>query len=532
MSGSEGAPATAMPPTPPTPSYVEPVPWRRLDARMLLVHPVRELARFLPALVGVFVLGTANDHSSWEVIGVALPIALGVLRFLTTTYRITPLQVELRRGLLGRSVLTARLDRVRAVELTASPIHRVLGLAKVEIGTGSTARQDDEKFVLDALAREPARELRAALLHRTGRAAPAGEAGAADDVDAEGPGDGAGTGVGVGTSPAVGEDVVLLAVDPRWVRYAPLTSSGNVIAAGLLATLGQFSDRIGRLLFQDTSVASQVRQVPVAVLVVLAVASFLVLGAIFAVGGYLVTNWRFTLSLDAQGRSFHVRRGLLTSTETSLERRRVRGLEVSEHLALRVVGGARLSAIVTGISAKEAGRTQLVPPAPREVVDRTGAVVIGRTEPLHLPLTGHGSAARRRRYTRAVLGASVLPLLVALLCLTTPLPRWTLLPALLPVLVALPLAADRYRRLGHALDEQYLVVRSGSLRGRRDLLQRDGIIGWNVRQSFFQRRAGLATLVATTAAGKQAYAAYDVPVAEAVALADAAVPGLVSPFLV
>jgi putative membrane protein len=63
------------------------------------------------------------------------------------------------------------------------------------------------------------------------------------------------------------------------------------------------------------------------------------------------------------------------------------------------------------------------------------------------------------------------------------------------------------------------------------VLQRTGIIGWNVQQSWFQRRAGLVTLVATTAAGQQAYAAFDLPEAEAIALADAAVPGLVRPFL-
>jgi putative membrane protein len=63
------------------------------------------------------------------------------------------------------------------------------------------------------------------------------------------------------------------------------------------------------------------------------------------------------------------------------------------------------------------------------------------------------------------------------------------------------------------------------------VLQRSGIIGWNVQQSWFQRRAGLATLVATTAAGHQAYAAIDIPESQAIALAEAAVPGLVTPFL-
>ena len=93
------------------------------------------------------------------------------------------------------------------------------------------------------------------------------------------------------------------------------------------------------------------------------------------------------------------------------------------------------------------------------------------------------------------------------------------------------LAIDRYRRLGHGLTDQHLVVRSGSLRGRRDIVQRTGIIGWNLQQSWFQRRAGLVTLVATTAAGGQAYAAIDIPEHLAIELAHETVPGLVEPFL-
>ena len=137
----------------------------------------------------------------------------------------------------------------------------------------------------------------------------------------------------------------------------------------------------------------------------------------------------------------------------------------------------------------------------------------------------------RRRYTRALLGAIALPVAAVVLVVTTPVDWWVVLPTLLAVPVALLLAADRYRRLGHALSEGYLVVRSGSLRGRRDVLQRSGIIGWNVQQSWFQRRAGLVTLVATTAAGHQAYAAIDIPEDLAIELADTAVPGLVTPFL-
>ncbi|MCW2807083.1 MAG: rane-flanked domain [Marmoricola sp.] len=514
-------PLDALPP--PGAPAVEPFPWRRLDPRMLLVHPVLELVRFLPVLVGVFVLGSSNnDGGMWQLFSVAVPVAVGIVRFLTTRFRITPRQVELQRGLLSKKVLTARLDRVRAVEVTSSPIHRILGLAKVEIGTASGAKQVDDKFVLDGLPLQQARQMRIALLHRTQAGTPPGATAPGQVPPATVDG-------------SAYDDVTLLGFDRRWVRYAPLTSSGNVIAAGVVAILGQFSETIGNRLIHQFGGLGWVTGRPIATLVPVAVLGglllFLLLGAVFSVLGYLITNWGFTLSRDARGRTFHIRRGLLTTTETSLERERVRGLEVIEPLGLRLVGAARLAAIVTGVSQQESGSSLLVPPAPREVIDAAGAAVLDTFEPLRVELGQHGPAARRRRYTRALLGAAVLPAGALVLALGTSFPWWVAPATLVLLPVAALLAADRYRRLGHALDEGYLVVRSGSLRGRRDVLQRSGIIGWNVHQSWFQRRSGLVTLVATTAAGKQAYAAIDIPEDRAIALADAAVPGLVTPFL-
>ena len=63
------------------------------------------------------------------------------------------------------------------------------------------------------------------------------------------------------------------------------------------------------------------------------------------------------------------------------------------------------------------------------------------------------------------------------------------------------------------------------------MLATDGVIGWNFRATWFQRRAGLTTLVATTAGGSQAVTVLDVPEAAGVDLARPGRPGLVEQFL-
>ncbi len=481
--------------------------WQRLDPRMLLVYPVKELIRFLPVLLGLFVAGTASGGSDvqWQVIGIGVPVGLGVLRYLTTSFRITGGRVELRRGLLNKHVLSTSLDRVRTVDVTASPIHRVLGLTTVRIGTGTASTKEEDRIDLDGLPAARARLLRTDLLH----AAPAG------DDDAGGP---------------VPAERVVLRFDPRWLRLAPLTSAGLVMTAGVIGVGSQVLDSVGWIdrldpgpLVDGAAGVSWWLAVPLLLVGAVALVSAL------AVAGYLVTNWGFTLT-HAAG-AWHVRRGLLTTRETSLDDGRVRGVTLAEPIGLRLAGGGRLSAIVTGLGHKQEGSSLLVPPAPRGVVAGVAREVLGATGPLDVGLVGHGPRARTRRYSRAVVPAVAVSAALLLAVLLGDGPRWLLALAVAAPLVGLALARDRWLALGHALDEGYVVARSGSLARRRDVLAVDAVIGWNFRSTFFQRRGGLTTLVATTAGGRQAVPVLDVPEDAAVALAAQALPDVVEQFL-
>lgn len=472
--------------------------WQRLDRRMLLVHPIREVVRFLPALVVLFLAGTASGRDSWQYLGVLVPVVLGVLRYLTTSFRIAQDRVELRRGLLSRHVLSTPVDRVRTVDLTSPLTHRLLGLTTVRIGTGTG--DDEGALDLDGLPLERARELRAELL----REAPvADEAMAIPVVDT-------------------------LRLDPRWARFAPLTSTGLVLGAGVLGVAVQGLNTVGGAGVLDVdSVLDAARTTVWLALPALALAVLVTTSAL-AVGSYLVTNWGLTLRHTQ--RSWHLSRGLFTTRETTLDDERVAGVSLAEPLGLRLAGGGSLSAIVTGVDRGERGSSLLVPPAPYAVVTGVAARVLGTDDPLAGPLVPHGPTATRRRWTRA-LGPVLLVALAALGAAAAGAPWWLPVPALLALPVAGALAADRARALGHALSGPHLVARSGSLARRREVLGTAHVIGWTLRASWFQRRAGLTTLVATTAGGRQAVTLPDVPLDVAVRLADQALPGLVAQFV-
>nr|WP_246416507.1 PH domain-containing protein [Nocardioides luti] len=483
---------------------------------MLLVHPVRELIRFLPVLVGVFVAGTASGGGSdwWHLAGVGVPVGLGLLRYLTTSFRIAGGRVELRRGLLNRHVLSTPLDRVRTVDLTSSPIHRLLGLTTVRVGTGTSSTDGDDRLDLDGLPLDRARSLREGLL---GAATPAPTGGATPDT---------GT---AGLAPVTPAERVVVRLDPSWLRFAPLTSSGLVIAAAAIGATSQVVQALGGWESVDVSgIVDGTSALPLWVALPLGLVTFVVVVSLFSVGGYLVTSWGFTLS-HAAG-AWHLRRGLLTTRETSLDDERVGGISIGEPLGLRTAGGARLTAIVTGLDRKQQGSSLLVPPAPYDVVAGVARTVLGVAGPVDAELTGHGPQARTRRFVRALVPALAVVVAVLLLVVLRDWPWWLLVPALVLPVAALALAADRARGLGHALVDGYVVSRSGSLDRRRRALATDDVIGWNFRATWFQRRAGLTTLVATTAGGDQRVAVLDIPEDAAVRLAETALPHLVGQF--
>ncbi|MDX6372558.1 MAG: putative rane protein [Nocardioidaceae bacterium] len=475
--------------------------WQRLDPRMLLVHPIREVLRFLPVIVVVVLGSTAAGGEQWQLLGVGIPVALGLMRYLTTSFRISGGRIELKRGLLNRHVLSTPLDRVRTVDLTSSPIHRLLGLTKVRIGTGTASTSDEDRIDLDGLPLDRARALRVELLQSS----------AADDD--------------LATAEAPDSDVVTF--DPAWLWFAPLTGSGVVIGAAALGAASQLLQSVGfweRFDPQNVDVPG----VSLAVLVPLLVLAALVVVSLLSIGGYAVTNWGFRLTRNRGAATWHLTRGLFTTRETTVDDDRVAGVNLSEPLGLRLASGARLSAIVTGLSRSQQGSSTLVPPAPRRVVERVAGEVLDTKRPVVASLAGHGPRAARRRWTRALLPA----LAVAAACVVTVLigaPSW-LLVGLLAVPVAGLLAWDRTRSLGHALVDGYLVARSGSVVRRRRILEVDHVIGWNLRATWFQRRVGLTTLVATMAGGNQAVHVLDVPEDEAVRVAHEALPELVAQF--
>ncbi|MYQ37959.1 putative membrane protein [Streptomyces sp. LamerLS-316] len=491
-------------------------PWRRIHRRTVLVTALVTagvaVGAAVPAVAGLSGRLGYPAAIGWALAGAALLIGCATagdyVRWRRTRYRVGGERVELHTGLLLVKRRSLARERIRSVDLTAHPLQRILGLVTVRIGTGDQTG-GESTLELDPVARAEGERLRRDLLDRAVREAP-------------------------GTH----RDGELARFDLRWIRYAPLSFVAPMLGGAAAGGVLQISDWVGAQGEVIDWVADRFRDTPLVWAIVVLLLAALVAGVVGALGLWVEMWWNYRLEREPGG-TLRVRRGLLTSRSLSVEERRLRGVDLVEPLGVRLTGAARLDAITTGLAKDEetqgADHDTLLPAAPRPFADAIAAEVLREPlAPTGSPLTPHPPAARGRRLRRALTTALAPALVLAVLgALLTPVLLWIALGcAVVGLPLSVALALDAYRSLGHTLSGAYLVTRSGTVRRSTAALQRSGVIGWTVRQSCFQRRAGLLSVTATTAAGGGAYTARDTDASEGLAFASEAVPGLLEPFLV
>jgi putative membrane protein len=466
------------------------IAWQRLSPRMLLLHPVYELLRELPFLIGAIVLGTTTGNQSWTFAVLGYTVVIGVARWVTTSYRIDADQLQLRTGLLQRKVLSLPLSRIRSVSSDARLLHRVMGLTVVRVSTGQEAQGQNGSggFELNAVEVGQVPRLKAILL-----------ADVPEQVDAT-------------TAEPTPTDTVLARWQPAWLRYSPLSVSGLLSLAAVAGVIYQ-SGFVGPLQHSRVvkSVLDEAARLGTTNTVAIIGGALLVASVLLAVLRSLLTYGNLVLLRQAD--VLHLRHGLLRLRERAYDMSRLRGGTLRQPLLVRMFGGARLDAVMTGVhGAGEA--SVLLPPCPVSTAEAVLTELVGDSEVVSGPLRGHGRRAATRRWTRAlglpVLAGAGLAVATALFGKSV-VPVWVW-PAWIAVTAwCALLAVDRIGALGHRVHDGWLVMRSGSVERRRDCLATAGIISWTVRQTPFQRRAKVATLVAATAAGVKRYPLIDVP---------------------
>ncbi|MFE3230347.1 PH domain-containing protein, partial [Nocardia sp. NPDC059228] len=295
--------------------------WRKLDRRTLLVTAAvmtgvatgagvptavalsggmgagRALAWVLPAALLLIVCGIGGDYVRWR----------------RTRYRIGPDRAELHTGLLLVKRRSLGRERIRSVDLTANLLLRILGLVKVRIGTGEHTG-GESTLELDPVTRAEGERLRTELLGRT----PSDTAGAH-------------------------RDGMLAVLDPRWIRYAPVSFVAPLLGGAAAGGVMQVSEWFGVQHEVIGWIGDRFRDTSILTMVVVLVVAALLAGIVGSLGLWVEMWWNYRLEREPGG-TLRVRRGLFTSRSVSIEERRLRGVELVEPLGVRLVGAARVDA--------------------------------------------------------------------------------------------------------------------------------------------------------------------------------------------
>lgn len=402
-------------------------------------------------------------------------VVFSALSWWRMTFCVVGDELVLTRGIASVERLVIPLERVQSVNIDQRLFHRPFGLVRASVDTAGSA---EVEFEIDAIDRPRAEALRRIASDARGaRAIAPGRHDASADA-------------GRTVAP---DEIVLRRSLPDLVKVGvtKFPWAGFVVFAPLIAVAAEFGAIDGLLegagdLADDAVTVGSGSVFAAALVVGGVVAAATVLGAAFQVVREIVTNWDLTLSRTPSG----LRRtaGLLNTTSRSSTARRVQFLTTDDTTPQRRLGFTKVTLHTFGTGNLDLPGSTV---AEFEAVRR---LVVGETPPP--PLDRRISRWSVFVAARAAAGGALV--FAALLWFVVG--WWSLV-----VFAAIPLAAIaadrrwRRRRWGihtEGAGESYGLVwrHTGEVP-----LHKAQVV--TVRQSFFERRRGLATLDVATAGG-------------------------------
>jgi putative membrane protein len=473
---------------------------RRLHPLSFLFVIGAELRRMIAPII-LLVFASTVDLLEATALFLILPYAAYViLRQLTTRYGYTDDDLVIAQGVFFRTERRIPYDRVHNVALSRNVFHRLLGVAAVQVETGSGLEPEASLRVLTLDAVE---EMRERVASRKSATALERDADRAPDISAGEPGR-------ESMAVAAPRERVLVALSLRdIVLYGLIHNRGFLVVAAALGALWEldWANRSERLLTREriAMILQQVERgtgpldamVPTLVTVLLLAAvlvAALIVVRLLSVGWALSTLHGFRLA--ERGDDLVITRGLFTQVSAVVPRHRLQAVTVRETPLHRWLGRVevRVETVVSTIG-EHASR------APR------WAAPILRREALPALMAelmpGHDYDAvewrRVSRRTAARLTRRRLIWTTVLIAAGTAI-RWSALWGT----IALPLVWLISRRQAEAhrwaLTEDVVGAHAGWLWRRTTVLPVDRAQTLTLRQSPFDRRWEMAAVLVDTAA--------------------------------
>jgi putative membrane protein len=320
---------------------------RRLHRAAIAVYSADALRNFafpLVVIIAVSLLGGQLDvrglirPAIYGGAGLAVAVATGTVRWLSTTYRVADGVIDHRTGWLRVRRTHVPVERIEALDTHQGPIQRLFGVESVDVQTGAAGKGGE--IALPAVSRADVDALRHAVLAAGGEVA--------DGAVAEGGRPAAPTAARGPSRRLAGRELVV----------AALTAGQLGVILPVLAGASQVVQQLGGTPREGEQAA--LRVVPhSAAGWIAAVAGLVVLAWALSALGALVAFAGFTVTRD--GERLRIRRGLVQRSDASVTVPRVRAVRVVEGPFRRPFGLAALHVEVTGYAKEPAAARTLFP---------------------------------------------------------------------------------------------------------------------------------------------------------------------------
>lgn len=442
----------------------------------------------VPGLL-VFFAARGSNQEIWLMLLFFPTVVATLIRYFNYTYRLDSEELVIREGLLTRNERHIPYDRIQNIDLSQSPLQRLLGVADVRVETAGGDKPEARLRVLSLGSVEAMRAHVFGAPVRTEATRPSAESGE------------------VAASPDAPTAQTLVRLSLREVLLHGLISNRGLVAvAAAMGAAWQFGiaerfqdglkDLIGQRWLWEPRSGDLLSVLPWA-LALLALA--LVALRLLSMGLSLVRLYGFRL--ERLGDDLRAEYGLFTRVTHTIPRRRIQTVSVREGPWHRLAGRVSVTVETAGSAdgdqeRGQADRQWLAPILPREALAALLAEVLSQTDPSTATWQPLSPRAYRRLLRQRLIAAAV----VSVLAIVT-LGRGAAIVPLILIPLAI-LGARRYvRHAAWAITGEGLLYRWGIWVHHLRAARFAKLQVLELRETPFDRRNGMAVVHADTAGG-------------------------------
>ncbi len=462
------------------------------------LHPLTILYRAVVnapgALIPIYFVYTQGSIEDWLYIfiGVFIGVFLlpGILlNYVYFTYYITPDEVVIRSGVLSRKQRNIPIARIQNIESNQNFLQRLLGIVKIRI---ETAGGSDIEGLLEFVSKEDAERIEFIIDSYKARLEDASQGSQDSNIEASLPGSITNSET---ASISNKQDNTIFAMS-LWdvALYGMLRLRPTVLI--LFAWLYSMSQQFGFYNFDDlptNDIEGYIESIDITTLIIYLLAGMiLVLVASWLIDIALTINKYYGFKLSKENGKLHTEFGLLGKRKGTIPLKKLQMTVIFTNAIRRKLGFYGLKLETAGFAGKQAKASEVAVPFTKFERLLNIARDISKIE--YPDEFINVSRKTIRRAMVRYLAVFIIPL-AGLYFVTS----WFMLLLLLIPLIYYA-AVLRYQFRGYFITGDTIIIKQGFWFQKISIIPIEKIQTLNIRETFLQRRLGLATLIVDTAA--------------------------------